>query len=174
MSSRPKSKLTFVLGGARSGKSAFAMHLGGALPGPRHFLATAEPCDTEMRQRIAEHQARRGPDWVTHEAAGDLIGTLARIPARETVVIDCLTMWLTRTILDDAQSVNEALEQLVAALTARAGQRVVISTEIGLGIVPDNALARAFRDHAGRMHQRVGAIADSLVLVVAGQPLRVK
>lgn len=174
MGSTLKSRLTFVLGGARSGKSAYAASLGSALPVPRHFLATTEPRDEEMRLRIAEHRARRGSDWVTHEAGRDLLGCLARIPPTETVVIDCLTMWLTRTILDDVGPVDEALDKLVAALKARGGHRVVVSTEVGLGIVPDNALARAFRDHAGRMHQRLSAISDGVVLVVAGVPVQVK
>lgn len=174
MAPRLKSKLTFVIGGARSGKSAYAMALGCAQPGPRHFLATAAPVDGDMRLRIAEQRERRGNEWVTHEAGSDLTGTLTRIPARETVLVDCLTLWLTRTILSGEDDVSGAIDTLAAALDRRDGQRIVIATEVGFGIVPDDPLARAFRDHAGRMHQQVAERADAVVLVVAGLPLQVK
>jgi len=167
-------QLTFVLGGARSGKSAFAEGLVTARPGPWHYVATAQAFDDEMQTRISEHQRRRGEGWVTHEAGTDIAAVLACLPRGEPVLVDCLTLWLTGVMLAERQVVAEAVEELVGALRVTPGPVVAVSTEVGLGIVPDNALARAFRDHAGQLHQRVAAVADRVVLVVAGLPVEVK
>ena len=167
--------LTFVLGGARSGKSRHAEGLVTAGPGPWTYIATAQAFDDEMRARIAQHRGDRVPGWRTVEAPLDLPGALAAAgPA--PVLVDCLTLWLSNLLLD-GRDLPAATAALLAALAARAGDAgiaVLVSNEVGLGIVPDNALARAFRDAAGRLHQAVAEQADRVVLVVAGLPLTVK
>ena len=161
-----------VLGGARSGKSRHAEALVQALPGPWIYLATAQAFDDEMRARIAEHRARRAAGWRTVEAPVDVAGALAAA-GDAPVLVDCLTLWVSNLLLGE-HDVGAASDALMAALAARAGVTVLVSNEVGLGIVPDNALARRFRDAAGVLHQRVAAVAESVVLMVAGLPVRVK
>jgi len=163
-----KAALTFVLGGARSGKSAQAEALFTALPGPWRYVATAQAFDDEMRARIAEHRAGRNERWSTVEAPLDMPAALA---TPEPVLVDCLTLWLTNLMLADRRPDWPAL---LAALDARTAPTVIVANEVGLGIVPDSALARAFRDEAGRLHQRIAARADRVVFMVAGLPLVVK
>ena len=165
--------LTFVLGGARSGKSRYGESLIMREPPPWTYIATAEALDDEMAQRIAEHRARRGGDWQTVEAPRDLPATLAALPRAAVVLVDCLTLWLSNLLLagSDIEVQTARLDQ---ALTHMQGRVVLIANEVGFGIVPDNALARRFRDLQGRLNQRVAARADQVVLVVAGLPLFVK
>ncbi len=161
---------TLVLGGARSGKSRHAESLLEAHP-TRLYIATAQPFDDEMRTRIAAHQsARQG--WQTIEAPIDLATPLQANPATPALV-DCLTLWLTNLILAD-QDLPKAIAALDQALIARIAETVLVSNEVGLGIVPDNALSRRFRDEAGRLHQHLAAHAASVLLLVAGIPLRIK
>ena len=167
------SQLTLVLGGARSGKSRYAESLVTACPPPWTYIATAEPLDDEMRARIAEHRARRGADWRTIEAPRDLAEALQRNSAGGAVLVDCLTLWLTNRMLADADIEAESA-RLEIVLSGLSAPRVVVSNEVGLGIVPDNALARRFRDAQGRLNQRIAARADRVVLMVAGLPLVVK
>ena len=167
------SQLTLVLGGARSGKSRYAESLVTACPPPWTYIATAEPLDDEMRARIAEHRARRGADWRTIEAPRDLAEALQRNSAGGAVLVDCLTLWLTNRMLADADVEAESA-RLEIVLSGLSAPRVVVSNEVGLGIVPDNALARRFRDAQGRLNQRIAARADRVVLMVAGLPLVVK
>ncbi len=164
--------LTFILGGARSGKSAHAESLLRRLPPPWAYVATAQAFDDEMRARIAAHRARRESGWRTVEAPLDLPGAL-RQAGDAPVLVDCLTLWLTNLMLGghDRAVAQAALD---AALDERAAPTVLVSNEVGLGIVPEHALARAFRDEAGRLHQRVAARADTVILMVAGLPLTVK
>lgn len=167
--------LTFVIGGARSGKSRHAEAIvREAGPPPWIYVATAQAFDTEMAERIAHHRADRGPGWTTLEAPHDLVGALAR--AAETgrpILVDCLTLWLTNRLLAEADLAAECAA-LVEGLRRLTVPAVVVSNEVGLGIVPDNALSRAFRDGAGRLHQAVAAQATHVVLMVAGIPLVVK
>lgn len=165
--------LAFVLGGARSGKSSHAEALMMSHPAPWTYIATAQIFDAEMQERIAHHQARRDSRWHTIEAPHALVEALAAVPDKAPVLIDCLTLWLTNLILADGD-VEEGIGRLAAMLAAPRGPWVVVSNEVGLGIVPDNALARRFRDEAGRLNQRVAQIADSVILMVAGLPLIVK
>jgi adenosylcobinamide kinase/adenosylcobinamide-phosphate guanylyltransferase len=167
------SQLTLVLGGARSGKSRYAESLITACSPPWAYVATAEPLDDEMRARIAEHRARRGADWRTVEAPRDLAGVLAGNPAGGAVLVDCLTLWLSNLMLAGADIDAEAA-RLESVLAAISGPVVLVSNEVGLGIVPDNALARRFRDAQGRLNQRIAARVDRVVLMVAGLPLVVK
>jgi adenosyl cobinamide kinase/adenosyl cobinamide phosphate guanylyltransferase len=164
---------TFVLGGARSGKSRYAEGLITALPSPWIYVATAQPGDAEMAERIAVHRARRGAGWQTIEAPDDLAHALEAAPAGASVLVDCLTLWLSNRMLADAD-VDAELDHLEEALNCRAGTMVLVSNEVGFGIVPDNALARRFRDLKGRLNQRIAARADRVALVVAGLPLIVK
>lgn len=165
--------LTFVLGGARSGKSRHAEALVEALPSPWTYIATAEAYDDEMAERIALHRSRRGAGWETIDAPHRLAASLTAVPAERAVLIDCLTLWLSNRMLADADLEAESAA-LEAAIRAREASLVVVSNEVGLGIVPDNALARRFRDAQGRLNQRIAAIADEVVLMVAGLPLKVK
>ncbi len=161
--------LTLVLGGARSGKSRHAEGLVSAGPGPWTYVATAQAWDDEMRARIAVHRGRRGAGWVTVEAPIDVAGALGEGP----VLVDCLTLWLTNVMLAD-MDVEAAGARLAEAVTGREAPTVLVSSEVGLGIVPENALARRFRDAAGVLHQRLAAQADAVVLMVAGIPVKVK
>jgi adenosylcobinamide kinase / adenosylcobinamide-phosphate guanylyltransferase len=165
--------LTLVLGGARSGKSRYGEGLITALPPPWIYVATAEARDAEMAGRIADHRERRRAGWQTIEAPHDLAAALGSAPSEAAVLIDCLTLWLSNRMLAGADIETETggFEQ---ALLRHAGAVVLVSNEVGFGIVPDNALARRFRDLQGRLNQRLAACADRVVLVVAGLPLIVK
>jgi adenosyl cobinamide kinase/adenosyl cobinamide phosphate guanylyltransferase len=153
-------RVTLVLGGARSGKSRYAESIVSALPAPWVYLATAQACDQEMRDRIAAHRARRGSGWITVEAPIDMASALDAAEGRPALV-DCLTLWLSNLMLG-------------TALAEREAATVLVANEVGLGIVPDNALARAFRDQAGLLNQHMAACADAVFLLVAGLPMRVK
>lgn len=165
--------LTLVLGGARSGKSAYAESLVAAHPGPWTYIATAEMLDDEMRARVTAHRLRRGESWRTIEAAQALIGAIGEAPADRPLLVDCLTLWLSNRLLGGADLSSDRAA-LVRALLSRAAPTVTVSSEVGLSIVPDNALARSFRDAAGELHQSVARIAGRVALVVAGNPLIVK
>ena len=164
---------TLVLGGARSGKSRYAESVAMSSPAPWIYLATAESFDDEMTARIAEHKSRRSPDWQTIDAPLDLAGALAALPRSATVLIDCLTLWLSNVMLAD-RDIDAELQRLEATVLAHEGPLVLVSNEVGSGIVPENALARRFRDFQGLLNQRVAARADRVVLVVAGLPMIVK
>ncbi len=163
--------LTVILGGARSGKSRRAEALVTALPPPWSYIATAEAFDEEMTARIAAHRARRVAGWETLDAPRDLPEALAR--ARPPVLVDCLTLWLSNLMLAEVD-LGPACDALEAALHARTGPVVLVSNEVGSGIVPATPLGRRFRDAQGLLNQRMAAIADHVELVVAGLPLRLK
>ena len=165
--------LTLVLGGARSGKSAHAEALVTARPGPWLYLATAEARDAEMAARIALHRARRAAGWETREVPLALPEALAALPAGRPALVDCLTLWLSNLMLAGGDPAAET-DRLAAALARPRGPLVLVSNEVGLGIVPENPLARRFRDAAGRLNARVAALAGTVVLTVAGLPLTVK
>jgi adenosylcobinamide kinase / adenosylcobinamide-phosphate guanylyltransferase len=169
--------ITFVLGGARAGKSAYAESLIAAALKPGQsaiYVATAEARDAEMAERIAIHRARRGPSWQTQEAPLALAETLRSLARPDRpILVDCLTLWVSN-LLGAGHDIGRETERLVSALRQIDGPVILVSNEVGLGIVPDNALARAFRDHAGRLHQAVAAAADRVVFVAAGLPLILK
>jgi adenosylcobinamide kinase/adenosylcobinamide-phosphate guanylyltransferase len=165
--------VTLVLGGARSGKSRYAEALVMALPPPWTYVATAHALDGEMAARIAAHRARRNAGWHTIEAPHDVVGALTSAPANAAILVDCLTLWLSNRMLANADLDGE-MDVLDNALTQRAGVAVLVSNEVGFGIVPDNALARRFRDLQGRLNQRLAARADRVVLLVAGLPIFIK
>ena len=165
--------LTLVLGGARSGKSRHAEALIEALPAPWTYIATAQAYDAEMRERIAEHRARRPAGWQTVDAPLELAEAIAAQPPGRPILVDCLTLWLTNLILAERDTV-EAREALIAACERVSAPIVLVGNEVGLGIVPENALARRFRDEAGRLHQALAARAGRVVFMVAGLPMQVK
>lgn len=172
MSSLPP--VTLVLGGARAGKSRHAEALVERRAGACVYLATAEAGDAEMAARIAAHRRRRGARWTTIEEPLDLPGALARAAGpRRAVLVDCLTLWLSN-LLGAGREPERETERLADALPALGGPVVFVSNEVGLGVVPDNALARRFVEEAGRLHQRLAAAADSVVYVTAGLPLVLK
>jgi adenosylcobinamide kinase/adenosylcobinamide-phosphate guanylyltransferase len=174
VSDPPLAAITLVLGGARSGKSAWAEARAlqsGLAP---VYLATAEAGDEEMAERIAHHRARRGARWATVEEPLELATALGEWARPDRVVlVDCLTLWLAN-LMDAERDPQAEAERLAAALAALRGPLLLVSNEVGLGIVPDNALARAFRDAAGRLNQRVAAAAQHVVFLAAGLPLTLR
>ena len=165
--------LTLVLGGARSGKSCHAEALIEACTAPWVYIATAQAYDDEMRDRIAEHRARRPVGWQTVDAPLELSQAIVAQPAGRPILVDCLTLWLTNLILAE-RDISAAREALIAACERISAPLVLVGNEVGLGIVPENALARRFRDEAGRLHQALAARAGRVVFMVAGLPMRVK
>ncbi len=168
-------QLTFVLGGAASGKSAFAEHLLG-LPGlPRSYIATAEARDDEMAAKVAAHQLRRGSGWEVVEAPLDLAEALGCVIAGKVVLVDCATMWLSNQMAAaNPLAYPEVENRLLRALESCASPVIIVSNELGQGVVPENALARLFRQTHGEMNQRLAARAGLVVLVTAGLGLALK
>jgi len=169
--------LTLILGGARSGKSAYAQgqaeQKAAASGGQLVMIATGQAFDAEMQARIDAHRRERGPAWRTVEAPLDLAAALAALAPDDLVVVDCLTLWLSNLMLAE-QDVALAVNALLAVLPGMRAPLWLVSNEVGLGIVPDNALARRFRDEAGRLHQQLAVLADRVVLTVAGLPMVLK
>lgn len=166
-------KSILITGGARSGKSRFAERVTLGFGTPAIYIATAQAHDGEMADRIGQHQSRRGPEWRTLEAPLDLVGTLDASDGAGPRLVDCLTLWLTNLMLGD-QDWRAAVQALAEALPRQASPVVFVTNEVGAGIVPDNALARAFRDAAGLTNQQIAEACDELWFCVAGHPLRVK
>jgi len=165
-------RLTLVLGGARSGKSRYAETIITALPPPWIYAATGQALDAEMTARIGAHRARRGAGWTTVETPRDLAATVTA-HGRTPVLVDCLTLWLSNLMMADA-SIDAEFDRLEQALDKAIAPVVLVANEVGSGIVPDNALARRFRDLQGVLNQRIAAQSDQVVLLVAGLPLFVK
>ena len=169
-----KGRVTLVLGGAASGKSAHAEALAAGSSVRPVYIATAEALDAEMEGKIAAHRARRGENWATVEAPLELAQAIRRHDAPDaTILVDCLTLWLSN-LLGEGRDAAAETDALVAALGGARGRIVLVSNEIGLGLVPENALARSFRNLQGMLNQRVAAAADDVVFVAAGIPLVLK
>lgn len=164
--------VTLVLGGARSGKSRHAEGLASAQPGVRYYLATAEPFDDEMRARIAQHRVQRGEGWKTIEVPLELVTALTAL-RNGTVLIDCITVWIGN-LMHAGRDVEPEVARLVKALADSPCDIVVVSNEVGLSVVPENAMARHFRDAQGRANQALAAMAGDVVFVAAGLPLVLK
>jgi adenosylcobinamide kinase / adenosylcobinamide-phosphate guanylyltransferase len=166
--------VTLILGGARSGKSLYAERLVENTASRGTYCATAEAGDAEMAERIAAHRARRGPFWRTVEAPVALASAIAAHaePGRP-ILVDCLTLWLSNLLLAGKRADKEA-GALCSALRKAAGPVVLVSNEVGMGLVPETPLGRRFRDAAGRLNQEIAALADRVVFIAAGLPLFLK
>ena len=163
-----------VLGGARSGKSRHAQALAERSAGERIFIATAQAFDDEMRDRIARHRADRDDSWRTVEAPLELAAAIRQADgAGRTILVDCLTLWLSNLLLAEGD-LDEACGELAALIPQTSGRLILVSNEVGWSIVPDNALARRFRDAAGLLNQRLAGVCDVTDLVVAGIPMRLR
>jgi len=182
-------KITFVIGGARSGKSSFALREASKIAGPKAFIATAEALDDEMKDRIEKHRIERGGEWNTFEEPLRISGVLSELKDKyPVVVVDCLTIWLSNVLLQSEMAVDrQILEETIRELTDKlrelnSGTRkpgpetqcFMVSNEVGLGIVPENKLSRQFRDLAGALNQKVAEIADEVYLVTAGISMKIK
>jgi adenosylcobinamide kinase/adenosylcobinamide-phosphate guanylyltransferase len=166
--------ITLILGGARSGKSLKGEALVTALPPPWTYVATGQAFDEEMRERIAAHRARRGPGWITVEEPLELPEAVTReSPIGRPMLVDCLTLWLSNLMLAGRAPESET-PRLLAALGTATVPILLVSNEVGLGVVPDNPLGRAFRDSQGRLNSEVASLADTVVFMAAGLPLILK
>jgi adenosylcobinamide kinase/adenosylcobinamide-phosphate guanylyltransferase len=162
------SKIIFVTGGARSGKSSFALKDASGTGGGRAYIATAEALDVEMRERIQKHREDRGGGWDTFEEPLRIADTLAEVKRKYSVIIiDCLTVWLSNVMFLTEKPDSSPQRQ-------QASRIYLVSNEVGMGIVPDNALAREFRDRAGSLHQKVAELSDEVYLIVAGMAVKIK
>jgi adenosylcobinamide kinase/adenosylcobinamide-phosphate guanylyltransferase len=168
------SSSTLILGGARSGKSRFAENIVVASGFDRHYIATGRAWDDEMRDRIDQHKADRGDRWTTHEEPLDLVGCLAANDGEgRAILVDCLTLWITNLMMEERDMAAE-FAALTAYLPRVKARLVIVSNEVGLGIVPENRMARDFRDHAGRLHQMIAADVADVYFIAAGLPLKMK
>lgn len=164
---------TLVLGGARSGKSLYAEGLVEA-EGGGIYIATAQAWDSEMTDRIQAHRTRRGDLWETLEAPTDLVGALSSKTCKgRDILVDCLTLWVTNLMMG-SHDVEREIAMLVAAIPTLDARVVFVSNEVGLGIVPENAMARQFRDFAGTAHQQIATVANRVVFIAAGLPMMMK
>lgn len=175
MNRQTAKQIILITGGARSGKSLYAETRAAALGSRRIYVATAEAGDDEMAQRIAAHRKRRGDAWTTVEEPMRLAETLLAWRGRtDCAVVDCLTLWLSNLLFRDEQDIQEKIEALTLTLPCLDFSVALVTNEVGAGIVPDNRLARQFRDLAGYANQRLAAVANEVVLMVAGIPMIVK
>jgi len=169
-------RLILVAGGARSGKSGFALLRAGGLGQRPLFIATAERSDDEMHERIERHRAERGAHFDTLEEPRALPEALAADRAHDVILVDCLTIWISNLLVDGmpADAVERRVSALMTALAERRAHVVIVSNEVGMGLVPDTPLGRVFRDLTGRAHQRIAAVADELYLAAMGVLLRLR
>jgi len=168
-------KMVFVIGGARSGKSAYALKLAGGLPGPRRYIATARALDSEMASRVARHRQERGDGWETIEEPRSIATVLDGLEGG-VALVDCLTLWLTNLLgagLDD-EAIEAEAKTLFEAAAGSSADVVVVSNEVGLGIVPDNPLGRRFRDLAGTVNRMAAEAASEVYFLAAGLPMKMK
>jgi len=172
-----ENKITFITGGARSGKSAFAEKIAADITGRRAYLATAQALDEEMVARIEHHRQRRGSTWDTYEEPLAVAELMKKLSGRyEVVLLDCLTLWLSNIMARNRShdEINAHLVELISVMKTYSGTCIIVSNEVGLGIVPDNPLARQFRDVAGFANQKVALVADEAYLLASGIPLKIK
>ncbi len=167
----------FIIGGARSGKSSYALELGSGLPGRKGFIAAAEAFDEEMKERISLHQKTRPLEWETIEEPLDLGKRLQDMDRLyDVVIVDCLTLWLSNMLEreGDIERIKTAVGHLISVLKDISYKVIIVSNEVGLGIVPENKVARLFRDLGGWMNQKVASAADEVYMVTCGIPIKIK
>ncbi|SMC82535.1 adenosylcobinamide kinase /adenosylcobinamide-phosphate guanylyltransferase [Desulfocicer vacuolatum DSM 3385] len=173
-----KFKNSLILGGCRSGKSSHALALANQVSGNRKiFMATSVPTDGEMQERVDKHIKERGASWQTAEVPVDIPEKIERLaPDVDVILVDCLTLWVSNLLFNgfDTQGIMDKTRLLTTVLQKSACPVIMVSNEVGSGIVPENALARKFRDMAGFVNQRVAAASDRVILVVAGIPMEIK
>lgn len=169
-------RVVLIGGGVRSGKSAFALQRAAQLGVRRMFIATAQAFDPEMTSRIERHQSERGGEYVTIEEPHELISALDRCADAEVVVVDCLTLWLSNLLLrgDRPQAIVERVDELVRVLSRCEHHSVLVTNEVGMGVVPPSPLGRDFRDVSGWAHQRLARVADEIYVGLLGAVLRLK
>src|SRR3989337_695808 len=175
------SRLIFILGGARSGKSVYALKLAESIVGKRLYLATAEALDDEMAERIKKHKRGRGNNWTTIEEPVRIADVIAKDKKHDVILLDCLTLWISNLIHEESgvrsqesEVIDKTINQFASACKNSKINIIVVSNEVGLGIVPDNPLARQFRDIAGYANQKIAEAADEVYFVTAGVPMRMK
>jgi adenosylcobinamide kinase/adenosylcobinamide-phosphate guanylyltransferase len=167
-----------IIGGCRSGKSRHALELGKKMEGiQKTFLATCVPRDDEMHQRVAKHQKDRSPQWKTVETPVNLAEAVTdHSPAASVIIVDCLTLWMSNLLMEteDEKVILEKIKQLTLALGAAESSIILVSNEVGTGIVPENRLARKFRDLTGALNQAIAECVDKVIWMVAGIPVVIK
>ena len=167
-------KCILILGGSRSGKSTYAESLAERHEGPHIYIATAEATDPEMAARINEHRKRRGPFWNTLESPLNLISSIKQnSTSKNIILVDCLTIWISNLMMASYSVIDES-ENLAKLMSQIEGTIIFVSNEVGQGIVPDNPLARTFRDYSGNLNQLIAEVADEVYLVTAGIPINIK
>jgi adenosylcobinamide kinase/adenosylcobinamide-phosphate guanylyltransferase len=169
-------EIVFVLGGTRSGKSSFALREASRIEGRKLFVATAQAYDEEMEERIAKHRSERKDDWETLEEPIDLAGAVrVACQTHHVAIVDCLTIWLSN-LMGAEGDIEKAQDEFIESLKGAPGSLslFIVSNEVGMGIVPENAMARQFRDLAGRLNQRVAEVASRVFFVAAGIPMKIK
>lgn len=171
-------RIIFIIGGARSGKSSFALNEASKIKGQKAYIATAEALDNEMKKRIEKHKEDRGDEWDTYEEPVKIIDVLADIKNKYSVVVlDCLTVWLSN-IMQNRLNIENKISAFVKSLEDSSPHSpchvFIVSNEVGIGIVPENKMAREFRDLAGFLNQKVAGIADEVYLLTAGIPIKIK
>ena len=169
-----KQQIVLITGGARSGKSKMALQLA-AGETPKIFLATAEALDSEMKERIQKHRLERGNEWVTIEEPLEP-DRILRENQTQTIIVDCITLWLSNLLIrsTDERKIDGAVNRFCEALKSRPGTTIVVTNEVGLGIVPDNEMARLFRDLAGNANQKIAGFSSRVILMVSGIPLNLR
>jgi adenosylcobinamide kinase/adenosylcobinamide-phosphate guanylyltransferase len=168
---------TLIIGGCRSGKSRQALRLGEVIQGKKIFIATCIPRDDEMKKRVSNHRKERGPDWETVEAPIDLPEAISECTAKADIVVaDCLTLWISNLIMEKTGEKKTVMEinRLVHSIKNSPSPVILVSNEVGAGIVPENHLARIFRDSAGFVNQKVAASSNRVIWMVAGIPVVIK
>lgn len=167
-----------VIGGCRSGKSSHALELAGKIPGDKKFfIATGVPCDKEMEQRIKRHQKERGQSWATIEAPILLPEVIIENSRKaDVILVDCLTLWISNLLreTEDQEEINQHVRRLMLSVEEAQCPIILVSNEVGTGIVPENRLARLFRDVAGYVNQKIAACSNRVIWMVAGIPVPIK
>lgn len=176
-------RIIFITGGARSGKSKFALKKANSINGKKVYIATAEPLDEEMKERIERHKKERGEDWLTIEKSIKISPLIRELKEKyDVILLDCLTLWLSNLMVA-GKGLSEETEEFVTTLrdfinpstfSLKSSTLLIVSNEVGMGIVPENEVARRFRDMAGLLNQRVGEVAHEVYLLVSGIPLKLK